>query len=165
MNEEQKSNQSNKSRHQSILEFFNNLQLEYIQADIRHKIYPRLKDKTYWKKVMDGKKETIEKLANRNRIPSIFSDEAMLKEFESKVYQTHSYPLFTYRDEQNKQEQGFYDLQYYYYAGADVRVQVFGETKVGKITKEFVPYLNSFVYVTIEGKEDKYPISQVTRIL
>jgi hypothetical protein len=166
MNEQQSGKpNSNKSRHQSHLEFFNALQIEFLQAEIRHKIYPRLKDKDYWKRVMDGKRKTIDEFSERNKIPSIFTDEAMRREFESKVYRDQSYPLFTYKNEQNKQEQEFYDLRYYYYPGSEVRVLVLGETKIGKVTKEFIPYQHSYIMVTIDGVEDKYPVSNVTRIL
>ena len=154
-----------KSRHQRTLDFFNSLQLEYIQADIRTKIYPRLKDKAFWAKVKSGKKETIDKLADRNRIPSIFTDESMMKDFESKVYRDQSYPLFTYKDEKNKQEQEFYDLKYYYYSGSDVRVSEYGEQKIGRISKEFIPFVHNAVTVSVNGKETQYSISSVTRIL
>src|SRR5215210_2726524 len=86
-----------KSRHLSILDFFETLQVEYILADLRHKIYPRLKDKAYWERVKLGKRATIEKLATKNSLPSIFTDKEMLSVFDKKVYRDVSYPLFTYR--------------------------------------------------------------------
>jgi hypothetical protein len=153
-----------KSRHLSILDFFDTLQVEYILADLRHKIYPRLKDKAYWNKVMVGKKATIEKLATRNSLPSIFTDDSMLRTLEKKVYRDSSYPLFTYRDEQHKMEQEYYDIKYYYLTGAEVRVEIYEDIKTGKVSKEYVPFANH-VFVIIDGKEEKYSIGKVTRIL
>jgi hypothetical protein len=155
---------SQKSRHLSILDFFENLQVEYIVADLRHKIYPKLKDKAYWNRVKDGKKATIEKLAEKNSLPSIFTDEAMLRTFEKKVYRDVSYPLFTYRDENHKLEQEFYDLKYYYNKGSDVRVDVDGDVLIGKISEEYIPF-GTKLSVTINGAINKYSIKVVTRIL
>jgi hypothetical protein len=154
-----------KSRHLPILDFYENLQIEYIQADLRHKIYPKLKDKAYWGRVKEGKKATIEKLSSKNNdLPSIFSDVDMLRAFEKRVYRDISYPLFTYRDDNHRLEQEFYDIKFYYNQGADVRIDLDGEVLIGKISKEYIPF-NQQISVTISGKENKYPIKFVTRIL
>lgn len=153
-----------KSRHLSILDFIETLQLEYIVADLRHKIYPKLKDKAYWGRVKEGKKATIQKLAEKNMLPSIFTDEEMLRTLEQKVYRPVSYPLFTYRDDNHKMEQEYYDFLYYYLKGADVRVDDNGEVLVGKITKEYVPF-NTQIFVSIAGVERKFHYNTVTRIL
>lgn len=154
-----------KSRHLSILDFFENLQIEYIQADLRHKIYPKLKDKSYWQRVKEGKKATIEKLAEKNSLPSIFSDTEMLRAFEKRVYRDVSYPVFTYRDENHKMEQEYYDLKYYYNQGSDVRIDQDGTIMIGKISKEYIPFRDSLISVTVQGKESRYSIKFVTRIL
>lgn len=154
-----------KSRHLSTLEFYENLQVEFIVADLRHKIYPKLKDKAYWGRVKEGKKQTIEKLAERNALPSIFTDPAMLREFEKKIYRDQSHPLFTYRDEMHEMEQSYLDLKYYYNIGAEVRVDMDGDVSVGKVSKEYIPYKDVSVFVSIKGVENKYNIKQVTRIL
>lgn len=154
-----------KSRHLPILDFYEILQLEWICAGLRRKIYPRIKDKNYWERVQVGKKETILKLAEKNSLPSIFDDETMLRTFEKKIYKESSYPNFVYKDENNKHEQEFYDLQNYYLQGSDVRVLIDGDIKLGKISKAFIPYKDFNVSVTIEGKEGQYSTSIVTRIL
>lgn len=154
-----------KSRHLSILDYYETLQIEWLTADLRRRIYPRLKDKNYWNRVQEGKKETIDKLAEKNSLPSIFTDDSMLRDFQKKLYRETSHPLFVYRDEKNKNEQEYYDLKYYYNIGADVRVDVFGESKIGRITKEFTPYKDISVIVTIDGEEKPYNTSVVTRIL
>lgn len=162
---ENKATNTPKSRHLPILEYYEILQMEYLNAELRKKIYSRLKDKNYWAKVMDGKKETIIKLAEKNSLPSIFSDDTMLREFQKKLYKDIGAPNFIYKDEKNRQEQEYWDLIYYFAKSSDVRVEVNGEMKTGKITKEFIPYKDFNVTVTIEGEEKTYSISIVTRIL
>jgi hypothetical protein len=158
-------NEVKKSRHLPILDFYENLQIEYIQADLRHKIYPRLKDKAYWQRVKEGKKATIEKLsAKNNDLPSIFTDTEMLRAFEKRVYRDVSFPIFTYRDENHKMEQEYYDLKYYYNIASDVRIDLEGEVLIGKISKEYIPF-NQQLSITVQGKENKYPLKYVTRIL
>lgn len=152
-----------KSRHLPILEFFEILQVEFIMADLRYKIYPRVKDKTYWAKVKDGKRATIEKLAERNQLPSIFTDEYMLRLLEKKVYRDTGYPLFTYRNAQHKMEQEFYDFANYYFAGSDVRVEIFDESKIGKIVS-YMPFYTDAI-VEIDGNSEKHNINKITRIL
>lgn len=154
-----------KSRHLSIFDLFETLQIEFIVAELRHKTYPRIKDKIYWKKVMDGKKASIEKIAEKNSLPTIFTDQEKLREFEKKVYRDQSYPIYVYKNEENRQTQEYFDLQYYYYPNSEVRVQLYEETRVGKITREFIPYKDNYVWVTVKGKEEKHPITNVTRIL
>lgn len=162
---EQNNEKSQKSRHLSILDYYETLQLEWIIADLRRRIYPRLKDKNYWTRVQEGKKETVVRLAEKNSLPSIFSDDTMLREFEKKVYRDQGHPIFVYKDEKNRNEQEFLDLRSYYGINSDVRVMVLGETKIGKITKEYTPYKDINVIVTIDGEEKPYSISLVTRIL
>lgn len=154
-----------KSRHLSILDLFETLQIEWIVSELRHKTYPRIKDKLYWKKVMDGKKASIEKIAEKNSLPTIFTDQEKLREFEKKVYREQSYPIYVYKNAENEMQQSYYDLLYYFYINSDVRVQVYEETKIGKITREFIPIKDNHVWVTINGKEEKFSINVVTRIL
>lgn len=162
---EQQAEKPKKSRHLSILDFFENLQVEYLQADLRHKIYPKLKDKAYWNRVKEGKRATIEKLAEKNSLPSIFTDEAMLRAFEKRVYREVSYPIFNYRDEKNRMEQEYYDIYFYYLKGADVRIDTErGEILIGKICREYIPFGGN-VTVSVNGKESAYSIKTVTRII
>lgn len=154
-----------KSRNISILSYFNILQIEYLQAELRSKIYPKKKDKKYWgERVMEGKKTTIEEIAERNNIPSIFTDETMLREFQKKIYRDKSYPLFTYRDQEQKEQQEYLDLKYYYYVGSEVRIETLNEVMIGKVSREYTLH-DQLVYVEINGKEEKFPVSEVTRVL
>ena len=58
-----------KSRNVAPLEFLDVLQLEYINAIIRSKIYPRVADKDHYRKVAKGKEEKIKDIAFRNNLP------------------------------------------------------------------------------------------------
>lgn len=153
-----------KSRDLSLLDYFETLQIEWICADLRRRIYPKIKDKNYWTRVATGKRDTIERLAEKNKLFSIFDDENMLRKFEKEVYKENSFPEFVYKDENNKTEQKFWDLHSYLYINSNVRVMIAGETKIGKITRSFTPYKDVNVYVTIDGVEAHYSTSAVTRI-
>jgi hypothetical protein len=155
-----------KSRIIPIYEFFEILQLEWICADLRYKIYKRPNDKSYWKKVCDGKKNTIENIAIKNNLPTIFNDEDLYQHLKGSIYKDTSLPNFMYKDNENKINQGHWDIYYYYYRGSDVRFDLFGESKVGNI-KLFDTLNPTLVIVTIKGDTVEYslPIEKVTRIL
>lgn len=152
-----------KSRHQSTFEYFEILQLEWFSADLRAKIYPRIKDKNFWKKVREGKEITIQDIATRNSLPSIFDDDQLEQALRKKVYRDESYPNFIYKNADHQLTQEYYDLLYYYNQGAEVRFEVYGEMMVGKV-KDYKPFSKNLT-VIFEGKEEILPISKVTRIL
>lgn len=154
-----------KSRNLSIYEFFEILQKEYVCAILRLKIYTKVKDKEYWKKVAEGKKATIENIAEKNHLPSIFTDKDLERDIDKKVIRDFGLPNFIYKNEDHKLAQEYYDLLYYYKRGAEVRFELYGETKVG-VVKSYKPYQNSIVITTKDTKEDvTYTIDKVTRIL
>lgn len=152
-----------KSRNQSTYEFFEILQIEYLVAELRVKIYPKLKDKEFWKRTCEGKKATILDIAGRNRLPTVFDDDQLEQALKQRIYRNESYPLFVYRDENHKNNQEYYDLLYYYNKDAEVRFDYFGEVKVGRV-KEYRPFSKEITLI-FDGKEDKLPVSKVTRIL
>lgn len=153
-----------KSRKLGIYEFFEILQIEWIVADLRLRLYPKEKDKAYWKKVRDGKRKTIDEIADKNKLPTMFNDSSLKADMESRVFRESSFPDFHYKDANNEMSQSVYDLMYYYSKDADVRCTVLGETKVGKV-KSFKSFEK---FVTVAFKDDvelRLPISEVTRIL
>lgn len=153
-----------KSRHLGTLEFFEILQIEWLNAELRHKIYPRLKDKKFWEKVLNGKKVTIEKIAEKNfGLPTIFTDENLRRDLEKKVYRDTTYPTFIYRNEEHKLEQEYYDMLYYYNKGTNVRCFIYEDVKIGKVVS-YKPF-ETFITVLVDGKEEKLPTSKVARIL
>jgi len=153
-----------KSRDLSNYQFLEILQTEWLVADLRAKIYFRHKDKEYWKKVKEGKRVKIEDISERNNLPSIFTDEGLRKDFEKKVYNLTSIPNFIYRNEEDRQEQEYYDLMYYFNKNSDVRIDFFGEIKVGKVL-EYKPYFAAIKVQFDNGDKFDTTIDKVTRIL
>lgn len=153
-----------RSRKLSIYEFFQMLQIEWLVADLRLRLYPKPKDKEYWKKVRDGKRNTIDEIAEKNSLSTIFTDPTMKAECERKIYRENSFPNFHYKDENNRLSQELYDLLYYYAKDADVRCIVLGENKVGKV-KLYRPFDKKILIRFHDGVEENLPIDVVTRIL
>lgn len=155
----------NKNRNLSLFKFFEQLQLEYIVAELRKKIYPSDKDKNYYQKVMDNKKTKIQDIGIRNSLPSIFSTDLKVKNsLYLKVYKEVGFPLFLYRDEAHKLECESLDLRHYYKEGKEVKVTINGEPKIG--TVETVNLKAKLVEVKFSPSNiEVYPIDIVNRIL
>lgn len=152
-----------KSRNLSVYQFFQILQLEWLVADLRIRIYPKKKDKDYWNKVKEGKRAVIENIAEKNHLPSIFTDDEMKRDYEQKIYRPKGFPDFKYKDEENRIAQEPLDLLFYYYKGTEVRVEVMGEIKVGKV-KSYLPYKED-ILLEIADETITFSIKEVTRIL
>ncbi len=162
--------QKQKSRNLSIYEFFKILQLECIVAELRTKIYPKIKDKDFWKNVYENKKITVLDIASRNKVnnqplPSIFTDEDILKELKEEVFGQGGYPKFIYKNDEQATSQGYLDHQYYYAKYSDVLCNYFGEIKVAKVKFHQPPSKLVTVTITDNNEEVQLPITDVTRIL
>lgn len=83
-----------KTRNLSIVEFFKILQQEYLIAEFKKKIYSFSKDKSYYAKVMNFKKEKIEDISSRNNLKSIFTDNSTLKLYQSELFDESGKPKF-----------------------------------------------------------------------
>ena len=126
---------SNKTRHQPILEYLEALQLEYINAELRKKIYPIPKDRKFYKRTMDHKKKKIVDIATRNSMPTIFDDPAKKNEYYTRVYGEFGIPNFIYKNKDEIEEFRKWDLINYFSKNSDVRVRLEdGEVVVAKIT-------------------------------
>lgn len=153
------------SRNLSVYEYYQVLQLEWIVADLRSKIYPDIRDKNYWNKVKEGKRRVIESIAEKNSLPTIFVDDEMNRVFCHKIFGDKGLPNFQYKDEANRQHQQPLDTLYYYNKGADVRFTYYEEIKVGKI-ENFSLYKSSSITIKLETDElITIPSADVTRIL
>lgn len=148
----------------SLYEYFEALQYEYLIAELRYKIYTRTKDKNYWLRVMEGKKVRIKDISDRNHLPTIFSDEEMKRDFEFVIYKKNI-PNFFYKNDEQRLQQEFSDLLHFFKKGIDVKCNVYGEIKVGKI-HTYNPF-NKIISVILNGTEDKIqlPIADVQRIM
>lgn len=128
-----------KTKSLTIYEYFCQLQLEYIVAELRSKIYFRQDDKEYWKSICEKKKKNIESIVEKNNIPSIFDDPEIRKEYETKVFLDKQFPVFTYKDEAQRTKQEFWDYINYYAMGSEFRCEVDGEIIIG-IVKYYEPF-------------------------
>lgn len=159
-----------KDRDIPISEFLDKLQKEYLVAEIRHRIYPKLSDKSFWEKVMFGKKCKIEDICFRNNIDSIFTSEEQKKRLYTEVYNEKGLPNFLYKDDNQKHGVNGYpglletDIAYYYTVDMQVRVdEPEKERKFGKITGYTLN--RELILVEIEGKEFEVESKYVTRII
>lgn len=164
--EQLENNKKEKSRNIPLYDFFEILQLEYIVAELRAKLYAKQKDKSYWKRVMTGKKETILNIADKNRLVSMFDDEDYRRTLEDKIFNVQGLPNFIYKDDNHKMNQEYYDLFYYYSKGSDVRFEYMDGLKVGKIKEQYKPFESTLlVEVRDTGEVIQMSIDKVTRIL
>lgn len=158
----------NKDRDLPITDYLDILQREYVVAEIRHKIYPKIGDKKYWEKVMIGKRKKIEDICFRNKIQNIFNDQAEKERIYLDIYSENGLPNFSYINDDQKFGKGEFpgleetDIFYYYADGADVRVD-YSDRKLGKITGKDLD--RSKIFVEINNVEYECGMDKVTRIL
>ncbi|SHL14618.1 hypothetical protein SAMN05444266_102204 [Chitinophaga jiangningensis] len=151
-----------KTRELSIYDFFVVLQVEWLQADIRQKIYQSEKDKKYWGRVKEGKENTILKIAERNNLPNLFNDSYIKTEISNRVFQKNSYPLFTYKNADMKAELEYLDLLFYYYKGSEVWFELEdGLTQTGTVAA-YQPF-DAFVTVNVAGVHTRVPVAKTRR--
>lgn len=151
------------SRKLSTVQFYEALQIEWLVAELRHRIYIEQGDKKYYERVMFGKYETITNISDKNnQLPSIFNDQDYKNDLMRRVYRENGYPIFVYKDEEEKKQQEPLDLLYYYHPESDVKCLINEETFLGKIVS-YLPYES--VTVSINDKEHVLKQEQVTRIL
>lgn len=158
-------NSKEKSRKLSVYQYFQALQVEWIVADLRARIYPQEKDKRYWNKVKEGKQRVIESIAEKNMLPTIFTDDEMKRALENRVYKNQGIPNFQYKNDEHQQVQQPFDLLYYYSKDADVRFEHYGLQKIGKIKSFNLDTKEVIIIESSENEEYRLPAQQVTRII
>ena len=154
----------NEARKLSVKKYFEKLQSEFIIAKIRSQIYPKSGDREYWKKVMIKKQEKIADIAERNKIPSIFTDQSLMKKIEHDVKGTQGFPMFSYKDQVEYNRLYSLDLYNYYHKGTEVRVNPTEITVVFGAIEKF-DQIKSLVLVKIENEDQIFHMDLVTRIL
>lgn len=152
-----------KTRDLSIFEFYEALQIEYIVAELRKKIYPSIADKEYYSRVMEQKKEKIQDIAQKNYLPSIFTDKKVKQHKYSEVYKNFGIPVFVYKDEEHRKRSEILDKKYYYLPGSEVRITIDGEIKIGKI--EEVDFNSGKSIVISEDRKIELNLDYISRIL
>jgi hypothetical protein len=151
-----------KKQNLSTLQYLDKLNIEWWVNNFRKKIYPKIKDKEYYKRVCELKKNRIIEISQRNNIDCIFDNEEKMRLLNNKFKVDGGIPLFEGLNN--------LDLVNYYYPNSDCRVFL-GNSEgkpiflLGKI-KNFFKDLNS-VEVLLEGDSDPktFLINKVARIL
>jgi len=100
---------------QDIIGYFDILQQEYFQNEIRRKIYPNASDKAYYEAVMERKAVKIKDIAAKNSFLSIFNSEIKRNEYITLVYKPKGLPYFG-KSQSNK------DVNHYFASGSLVKV-------------------------------------------
>ena len=157
--------QPKKTRHLSTYSYLQALQLEYIVAELRRKIYVKKKDKDFYNRVLIGKEKKIKDICLRNSLPSIFSSDDEKANYYSQIYNEFGYPDFCYRNDEQVQEYKAKDFYYYYYKDSDFKVNEEGVVKIGSLVQ--VDEENGIVHIKMKGEELNRPfeLSAVARII
>lgn len=157
-------NEKVNSRKLSTYQYFEAIQIEYLCAILRARIYTRPKDKDFWNKVAEGKRIVINNIADRNKLPSVLTDSDLESALSRRIYRENTFPLFVYKDEEHKLSQEYFDLLYYYQEGSEVRYDLGNGTEVGTVTS-YKPF-DKIVNVLDTNKEKiQIEVSKVARIL
>lgn len=157
-----------KTRDLPLLQFLEVLQIEYVVAELRSKVYYKAKDKTYWReRVMSGKQQKISDIVSRNPgIPTIFNSPQEKERIKSVVIPEFGFPNFHYKDEEQRLELEFKDYQNYYSKNSEVRVKV-SEKEVKTGNSIYLSPDRQFLTVKFKGEEKKsvVHVSNVSRII
>lgn len=153
-------------RNLSIYRYFEKLQREYVVAELRHKIYPKIKDKKYWGKVMEGKKKTIQDIALKNSLESIFSSKEKELKLRFEIYKDGGLPNFIYRDNNQKEQLHYFDKINYFAKNSEVRIKrKNAKDLIGSIL--FYNFEEDIVTVEVLGENERLTIcsENIVRIL
>lgn len=154
-----------KTRELPFKEFFENLQREYIVAELRYKIYPSERDKKYYKeREMEGKKKCIIDIAMRNNFESIFSSVTLHDKLHGEIYGECGLPNFIYRNNQDRLKRRKTDIINYFRRGSEVSV-IMDDLSVEKGRIVYTDLSKSLVLVGVCGEQKYYSFNKVTRIL
>lgn len=152
-----------KTRHLPLCEYLKRLQLEYIVAELRRKIYPIQNDKDYYERLMKQKKASIEDISQRNYLPNIFTDNHLKKELYNEIYPEFGFPQMIYRDEEHRCKYEPLDKKYYYFQGSEFRVLIDNEIKIAII--KTVDFVKKTALLYINKKEIEINLDKIARIL
>jgi len=156
---------SPKSRNLSIYDYFKILQVEWLIADLRERIYVKQKDKDHWKLVKEGKRQKIQNIAEKNTLPTIFDDADLAETIKKTIYREQGFPAFQYKNDNQRASQEYYDMLNYFLKGVDIRAQVNGEIIVCKIHK-YKPYETTLLARNLDtGEIVKLEVKSCSRIM
>lgn len=134
-----------------MAEYFHVIQREYLMAEFRRKIYFSPKDKRYFSRVMEFKREKIEDIAKRNQLMSIFTSPDKMRDLRAELFDPLNRPMFAMSPK---------DWVNYYSVNSDFSYR--GEVwKLDAVKGDYITLYNerSQVYA------DNVPKSEVIRVL
>jgi len=159
-----------KTRDLHIYDFLEMLQVEYVSAELRAKIYPNIKDKAYYRdRVMYFKKQKIEDICERNPgLPNIFNNDGERRRIYDMIYNDWGMPNFHYKDQDHKDQFEDQDFDNYFMKDCTVRIRT--DEKEEKALVGYLMDVNrdkNIAYVKIKGKKETKPVSlkNIARIL
>jgi len=144
-----------KSRDLPLLEYLEVLIKEYLVADTRRRIYPGRKDRAYYTRVAEGKKEKIIDIAVRNQIPHIFNSVEVRQRYYETYFPKGKLPYVLTTDG---------DLINYFSKGADVIIQD-TDIRYGKIVDADFKEQNVLVQIKDTDKIVALKFHEVRRVL
>lgn len=151
-----------KSRDLSLTDFYSILQQEYISYYIRSKIYPaEYADK--YKNYCICKKEKIEKISQKNSLPSIFNSKSIKDRFLAEFFTEYGVPNFQYRDENSVRIMGKYDKIYYFKEGVSIKIRDNGDMFTTVVVKNIASQ-NSIV-ATLNGVTRQFGYEYISRLI
>lgn len=153
-----------KNRNQKFSDFFACLQREYIVAELRHKIYPKQKDKDYYlNREMVGKRDTIKSISARNNLPSIFTDPWLMGKYKSEIYNEFGLPNFIYRSSEDRINRRPKDILAYFCKGSEVNAKTDDGFCRGRVV--WTDLDNNIVTIDVDGQFIHLPFDNLQRIL
>lgn len=160
-------NEVRKSRTQKFRDFFESLQLEYIVAELRYRIYPDGDRRKKSADIMSMKREKIFNIALQNCLKTIFPDcsagsilyydPELRKKLYATVYSERGFPNFIYRDDLHRKQLEHLDRKYYYTVGSLFSTD---EGKGGLVSIN-----GDTVTISIAGKNKQFKAAEVSRVL
>lgn len=162
-----KENNIRKSRELKFSEFFETLQIEYIIAELRYRIYPKGGRRNKSKDIMEGKYKKIADIAIRNHMDTIFKDialgekvfysENLRNRLYGRVYPKFGYPNFVYRDVTQKNLLADFDRDCYYKIGSRFIVEGVGEGILKDVSE------NGLLLIDVDGVIGVYDDEKIKR--
>lgn len=121
-----------KSRNIPLSDLYSCLQLEFISYFLRAKTYCKDFAAGYGE-ICIAKKEKIDKISEKNHLPSIFNDDHVKQRYLDKFFNEYGVPNFTYKDDQIKSKMNCWDRHYFFQKGCSVKFLCNEELLIGQV--------------------------------
>lgn len=159
-----------KTRNLPLVDYLKQLQLEYICAELRSKIYPEVNNKKFYKTLMERKRAKFEDICTKNgELPNILNNKELKYKLYKEIYGDKGLPKFLYKDESSEITFKESDIRNYYSIGADVKISLEDSDKKIIFAKIIGINLKAEIVEVEERESGKhlgiFNMNDVTRIL